>query len=337
MRVSELGTKETSLWVARAAVVTAAAAAMVWQWAFWAFVGVYAVGFIGYSLQRRLLFWPTRRPYRSPNELSLDDVYELWLNTPDGEQLLTWQAKPQPGMPTILYLHGNHCNLTNRVERVSRFTRDGYGLLMLSFRGYGLSSGHASEKNNVADALLAYHFLRKSGVNPADIVVYGESLGTGVAVQVAARRPIAALILEAPYTSLRDLVRHRFRLIPAYVFLKDEFASIRHVKGVTAPLLVVHSLGDDVIPIAFGHWLFAAAPGEKKFLRVRGAGHYGLFRAGAWPKIREFVEEYVPGAAVYGERARGMVEAKREAARRRAARSQAFSGELAQPQQRAAH
>lgn len=334
MRVTELSSKETSLWAARVAVLLFAVAACLWLWAFWAFVTVYAIGFAAYSAQRRFLFWPTRRPYRSPSELALDNVFELWLNTPDGEQLLTWQAKPQPGMPIILYLHGNHCNLSNRVERVNRFTRDGYGLLMLSFRGYGLSSGRPSEKTNVADALLAYHFLRKSGVNPADIVVYGESLGSGVAVQVAGRRPIAALILEAPYTSLRDLVRHRMRYLPAYAFLKDEFNSIRNIKDVAAPLLIIHSLGDNVIPIALGHWLYAAAPGEKKFLRVRGAGHYGLFRAGAWPKIREFIEEYVPGAGVYGERARGMVEAKREAARKRAERIARYDREV--PSQRAA-
>ena len=107
--------------------------------------------------------------------------------------------------------------------------------------------------------------LCKQGVEGRDIIVYGESLGTGVAVQVAARRSIAALILEAPYTSLSDLVRHRLRIIPAYTFLKDEFNSIEHIKKVTAPLLIVHSLGDTVIPIAFGRWLFEAASGPKQF------------------------------------------------------------------------
>lgn len=335
MRATELTGRESSLWAARAVVLSAGAAAMVWQWAFWSFVGIYVLGFIAFSQQRRFIFRRTRRPYRSPGELALDNVYELWLNTPDGEQLLSWQVKPQPGMPVILYIHGQYCNLSNRAERVNRFTRDGYGLLMLSLRGFGLSSGRPSEKNAVADALLAYHFLRKSGYAAADIIVYGESLGSGVAVQVAARRPIAALVLEAPYTTMRDLVRYRFRFVPAYAFVKDEFNSMRHIENVTAPLLVVHSLGDDVIPIAFGHWLYNAAPGEKKFLRVRGAGHYGLFRAGAWPKIRDFLEAFVPGAAVYGQRAREMVEAKREATRLRTERQGA--GQTQASQKRAAN
>ena len=164
--------------------------------------------------------------------------------------------------------------------------RDGYGLVMPSFRGYGISTGRPSEHNNVNDALLVYETLRQQGVEAKDIIVYGESLGTGVAVQVAALRDLGALVLEAPYTSLKDLVRHRLRLIPAHIFLKDEFNSVAHIKNVTAPLLIVHSLGDDVIPIAFGRWLFEAATGKKEFLRVRGAGHLACFAPVLGPNPR---------------------------------------------------
>ena len=304
MRVTELGSNELFLSLARAVVVLGGLMACLWLWAFYLFIGVYALGVIAYLLQRSIIFRPAKRSYRSPADLQLNGVFEVWMNTPDEEQILTWQINPQPGMPTLLYLHGNNCNLSNRLERISRFLRDGYGLLMPSFRGYGISSGRPSEINNVNDALLAYDHLKKNGVQGSDIIVYGESLGTGVAVQVAARRTIGSLILEAPYTSLRDLVRHRVRVIPAYIFVKDKFHSIKHIKNVTAPLLIVHSLGDDVIPIAFGRWLFAAANGPKEFLRVRGAGHCGLFRAGAWTKIRQFLENHVQSAGQFGEQAR---------------------------------
>ena len=309
MRVTELGSNELFLTLARVVVMLGGLMACLWLWAFYLFVGIYALGVAAYLLQRNIIYRPAKRSYRSPADLQLSGVFEVWLNTPDGEQIVTWQINPQPGMPTLLYLHGNNCNLSNRMERVSRFLRDGYGLLMPSFRGYGVSSGRPSEINNVNDALLAYDHLRKSGVQSADIIVYGESLGTGVAVQIAARRPIGSLILEAPYTSLRDLVRYRFRAIPAYLFLKDKFYSIKHIKNVTAPLLIVHSLGDDVIPIAFGRWLYEAATGPKQFLRVRGAGHYGLFRAGTWPKIRNFLENHVQSAGQFGEQARETVAA----------------------------
>ena len=304
MRVTELGSNELFLMRARIIVLLGGLAAILWSWAFYLFVGLYALGVAVYLLQRKLIFRPARRPYRSPADLHLSGVSEIWLNTSDGEQIATWQIKPRPGMPTILYLHGNNCNLSNRLERVSCFLRDGYGLCLVSFRGYGISTGRPSEQNNVNDALLAYDTLRKKGVEHADIIVYGESLGTGVAVQVAAQRSVGAVILEAPYTSLRDLVRYRLRAIPAYTFLKDRFNSIEHIKNVTAPLLIVHSLGDDVIPIAFGCWLFEAATGPKEFLRVRGAGHFGLFRSGVWSKIRFFIETRVNSAGKFGEQAR---------------------------------
>lgn len=315
MRITELGSNEAVLREAKLVTLLSGVAACLWLPAFWLFISMFALAVLAYMAQRYLVFRPTRRPYRSPAKLRLTGVSEIWLNSPDGAQLMTWQIRPQPGMPTLLYLHGNNCNLSNRLERVSRFLRDGYGLSMLSFRGYGVSTGRPSETNNVNDALLAYEALLKNGVESKDIIVYGESLGTGVAVQVAAKRPVGALVLEAPYTSLSDLVRHRLRAIPAYTFLKDEFNSVEHIKNVTTPLLIVHSLGDDIIPIAFGRWLFDAATGPKEFLRVRGAGHYGLFRAGAWPKIRDFVEKHIESAGQNGERVREDIMLKREAAK----------------------
>ncbi len=301
MQVTELGSDEGVLGWSRAVVLLGALAACLWQWAFYLFIGIYALGVLAYMMQRNLLFRPAHRPYRSPKKLNLKGISEVWLNSPDGEQILTWLSKSQPGKPTLLYLHGNNCNLSNRLERVSRFLHDGYGLVMVSFRGYGLSTGKPSERNNVNDALMAYDSMRKSGVAAKDIVVFGESLGTGVAVQVAAERDVGAIVLEAPFTRLRDIVRYRLPAIPAYLFLKDEFDSVTHIKKVTAPLLIVHSLGDDVIPIALGRWLFEAATGPKEFLRVQGAGHYGLFRAGAWPIIRQFIEKHVESAGENGD------------------------------------
>ena len=159
MRITELGSNEAVLWWAKIIILVTGFGACLWMPAFYLFVGTFAVGVLAYLVQRRFVYQPTRRAYRSPNKLRLTGVSEIWLNTPDGEQLLTWQIKPEPGMPTILYLHGNNCNLSNRLERVSRFLRDGYGLVMPSFRGYGLSTGRPSEANNVNDALLVYHSL----------------------------------------------------------------------------------------------------------------------------------------------------------------------------------
>ncbi len=299
---------------ARAATLAFMIAACLWQWAFYLFVACYALGVGAWLIQRRFIYRPAKRPYRSPSSLRLEGVDEIRMEGADGGQILAWKIEAQPGMPTILYLHGNNCNLSNRLERVSRFSGDGYGLLMPSFRGYGLSDGRPSEVNNVNDALKACEDLRASGIQARDIVVYGESLGTGVAVQVAAKCPVGALVLEAPYTSLRDLVRYKLPFIPAWAFLRDSYDSVRHIRKVAAPLLIVHSLGDDIIPFAFGRRLFRAASDPKAFLRVRGAGHTGLFRAGVWPDIRRFIEQHVENAAGNG----GKIRRKRDLLRQKA-------------------
>ncbi|MCF6199524.1 MAG: alpha/beta hydrolase [Hyphomicrobiaceae bacterium] len=314
MLATELRSDEAGLKTARAVTLLGALAACLWMPAFWLFIVVYALGVLLYLTQRCFIFRPTARRYRLPASLRLEGIREIWLNSADGEQIMSWQMRPQKGMPTLLYLHGNNCNLSNRLERTSRFVCDGYGLMMPSFRGYGLSTGSPSERNSVSDALMAYEALRQQNVAAKDIIVYGESLGTGVAVQIAALREVGALVLEAPYTSLADLVRHRWRFIPAYKFLKDEFNSVEHIKKVTAPLLIVHSLEDEVIPIAFGRCLFEAAKGDKEFLRVRGAGHFGLFRSGGWPKICAFIENHVESARQHGETIRKKEQIRREAA-----------------------
>ncbi len=291
------GSDEAVLNGARIITLAGGVGACLWMPLFYLFVVAMVLGVLAYVVQRRFIYRPARRRYRPPDSLHLEGVSETWLTAPDGARLLTWQARPRAGMPTILYLHGNNCNLSNRLERVSRFVRDGYGLVMPSFRGYGLSSGGPGEQVNVADALLLHDRIVEDGGGRVDIVLYGESLGTGVAVQVAAKRRLAAVVLEAPFTRLRDLVRYRFPYIPLHAFLKDEYDSLRHIRKITAPLLIVHSLGDDVIPIAFGRWLYDAAPSPKAFLRLRGAGHTGLFRAGVWPKIRRFLEQNIETAS----------------------------------------
>ncbi len=298
--MTKLRSDKAALTALKGVILLAALAACLWAAAFWLFIAIYAVGLFFYVIQRRLVFRPAKKRYRAPASLYLEPIREIWLNSADGEQILSWQMRPQKGMPTLLYLHGNNCNLSNRLERTSRFARDGYGLMMPSFRGYGLSTGSPSERNNVLDALMAYEALRQLDIAAKDIIVYGESLGGAVGVQLAASQEVGALVLEAPFTSLADLVRHKFRLVPAYTLLKDEFNSLEHIKKVTAPLLIAHSVSDEVVPIAFGRWMFAAAPGPKTFLRVRGGGHIGLFRSGGWPKIRAFIERNVESAGKYG-------------------------------------
>ena len=145
------------------------------------------------------------------------------LKTPDGARLVAWYGKAKPGQPTLLYFHGNAGSLAVRAERIRRFMDEGWGVYMMTYRGYGGSTGSPSETANVADARLAYGALVQEGVDPASIILYGESLGTGVAVRLATERPAGGLILDAPYTSIVEVAAQAYPFLPVRYFLKDRY------------------------------------------------------------------------------------------------------------------
>ena len=164
-------------------------------------VGVYTVACLGlYVFQRRLLYFPDPVRY-TPQQAGLAGVEEISLATPDGERLVAWY-KPAPApAPVLLYFHGNGGGLYLRRERIEALAGAGYGVLIPAYRGYSGSTGRATEKALIADGLLAYDYLKAQRVVPDRIVLYGESLGTGIATQVASERQASAVSLEAPYSS----------------------------------------------------------------------------------------------------------------------------------------
>ena len=152
---------------------------------------------VAYFAQRKFTYFPN--PTRvSPAAAGLEGFREVELPTPDGERLIAWYAPAPPGRPTILYFHGNGGSLQNRAMRFQRYQNAGFGIFAMSYRGYSGSTGSPSEAHNIADARLAYDHLIKQGLKPSEIFLYGESLGSGVAVQLAASVPVAGVILDAP-------------------------------------------------------------------------------------------------------------------------------------------
>ncbi|MFO1170215.1 MAG: alpha/beta hydrolase [Hyphomicrobiaceae bacterium] len=253
-----------------------------------AFAGLYLMAGVAlYAGQRRLLYPadPTRVP---PASLGLD-VSEIELKTPDGERLVAWHAKAAPGQPTLLYFHGNGGNLAARRDRILLYRSAGYGLLMMAYRGYSGSTGHPTEANNVADAELAYHWLRDQRVSANEIVIYGESLGTGVAVQVAAVEPIKGLILDAPYTSIPDTAQRHYPWIWVKPFMADRYNSIDTIDQVRVPLLVLHGGRDRIVPVDMGQAIFDRANEPKKMVVFPEAGHLYHTEFGSFDVIREFI------------------------------------------------
>ena len=238
--------------------------------------------------QRRLLYAPDRRRV-TPGSLGLAGIAELELAAPDGARLVAWRHIAQPGQPTLLYFHGNAGNLASRADRARQYAEAGFGLLMLSYRGYGGSTGRPSEAANLADARLAYAMLVRDGVEVRDIVLYGESLGSGVAVQLAAEKPVGAVVLDAPYTSIVDVAVGTYPFLPVRPLLADRYESMRVIKQVRAPLLVLHGVRDEIIPVGMGKALYASANEPKRLEIFAEGGHSDLDDHGAVEVVRRWL------------------------------------------------
>ncbi|MGE0513980.1 MAG: alpha/beta hydrolase [Hyphomicrobiaceae bacterium] len=238
--------------------------------------------------QRHLMYVPDATRV-APAAAGLTGVDEQVLRTPDGAQVIVWRALAKAGHPTILYLHGNAGNLAGRADRFQRYQRQGFGLMMLSWRGYSGSSGHPTEVNNVADAGLVYDALVASGVRAEDIVVYGESLGSGVAIQLAGSRRVGALVLDAPYTSIIDVALLSYPYLPVRPLLIDRYESDRHIAKVTAPVLILHGERDAIIPVRMGRALYDLVQGEKKLALFPDGGHVDLDSYGAVELVTRWI------------------------------------------------
>jgi fermentation-respiration switch protein FrsA (DUF1100 family) len=256
-------------------------------------IAVYAVLVGGlYIFQRHLLYFPDgTRPQLG--ELAALGVREVRLTTADGLSLLSWYLPPRDGLPVIAYFHGNGGHIGYRAERLRRFARHGYGALMLEYRGYGGNPGTPSESGLQADAAAGIDFLGTCGVGPNRLVLYGESLGSGVAVRQAAQHGVAALILEAPFTSVAEVAQYHYSFVPASVLVRDRFDSLAAIAKVTAPILVLHGEQDRIVPLRFGRALFDAAPEPKEFWVSREAGHDDLLWFGAFEAVHRFIERRV--------------------------------------------
>jgi uncharacterized protein len=253
-----------------------------------AYVGGVVVLFF---VQRALVFPIPETVRTSPEAAGFPQAEEHILTTTDGEKVIIWHVPAKPGHPVVVYLPGNGDILARVVERFRDITADGTGLIALSYRGYGGSSGKPGEQGLLNDAEATYAFTAER-YEAAQIVVWGFSLGTGVAVTLAAAHPVRKLILEAPYTSITDiaLARPQFRLIPVRWLLRDQFRSDERIAAVTAPLLIMHGGRDFTVPIRFGERLFALAHEPKQLVRLPEGGHNNLDHYGAIETARHFMD-----------------------------------------------
>ncbi len=252
------------------------------------FVAVFcALSVLGlYACQRQIEYQPGHSN-PDPSTLGLRGVQVETLLTPDNQHLILWYAKARPGKPTVLFFQGNAGDLTDRAPRFAFYQSKGIGAAFLSYRGFGGSSGAITEKGLILDARTAYDWLA-TRVAPQQIVLVGESLGTGVAVQLAAQVPVAAVALDAPYASTLSVAQGRFPFLPVALLMKDQFLSINHIAAINAPLLIQHGTADMVVPFTSGQTLFAAAIQPKTFIALPDRGHEIIFAPDVWQREVDF-------------------------------------------------
>jgi fermentation-respiration switch protein FrsA (DUF1100 family) len=238
---------------------------------------VYGV-FIGalWLMQKDLLYFPDPARF-VPQEWALKELEPLIATTEDGLKITSWYSPARArDKLTIVFFQGNAGHLGYRNYKVRPWLDAGYGVLMVGYRGFG-NPGSPYEEGLYMDAQAAIDAVRAKGVPENGLVFYGESLGTGIAVQMATEYAVAALILESPYTSIPDVGASMYPLVPVRWLLRDQYDTLDKIKSVHAPLLLLHGEADRTVPIKFGKEVFAAANEPKQAEYIPDAGHNTIY------------------------------------------------------------
>lgn len=246
-----------------------------------------------YFFQRSLLYHPAIQ-MGTPQNYGMVDTELVKLQTDDKNETLAWFTPPKDDKPIMIYFHGNAGNLADRAEKFKNFLRhtNGYGQMAVSWRGYGGSSGSPTEEGLYNDGRAAINYLLNKGFKIENIVLYGESLGTGVVVQMATEYKVKAIVLEAPFTSVEDRAAELYPYVPVRLLLKDKFYSIDKIGLVKAPVLIFHGYLDNVMPIQYGRKMLEAANEPKEARFFENIGHTN-FDSNETAKITyDFIEKF---------------------------------------------
>lgn len=247
--------------------------------------------------QRSFLYYPGALE-TTPAQSGVPQMQTVRLTTEDGLQLLAWvQPPPDAAKPWVVIFHGNAGTLAGRAFKARRFLDAGYGVLLVEYRGYGGNPGSPTEAGLFLDARAALVYLAGQGVSGKQLVLYGESLGTGVAVAMAAEvaqagNSVAAVLLEAPFTSTVDVAARHYPFLPVRLLMKDRFDSLSRIQGIQAPLFIAHGARDGTVPQDLGRNLFAAAVEPKDALWLDAAEHNDLFDHGLGSALVLFLKSH---------------------------------------------
>jgi len=256
-----------------------------------AYLGLVGIVFLA---QRSLMYHPGGN-HGEPSAYGVPEMRRIDAQSTDGLTIESWYVEARDYLPTLIFFQGNAGAIADRGDKVRPFIDRGYGVLLVGYRGYGGNPGSPTEAGLYADATAALTFLEAQEIGQENWVLYGESLGTGVAVEMAinwARRDsaVGAVVLEAPFTTMGDAAASHYPYLPARHLVRDKYSSISKIRNILAPLLIFHGDRDRVIPQKLGKKLFDAAAEPKQSLWISGAGHNDLFDFGAADHVIRFID-----------------------------------------------
>jgi len=228
-----------------------------------------------FLLQRKIMFLPEKAEL-NPTAFNAERMTKKTLTTSDNVKITAWHAPAQGSKPTILYFHGNafHVGAEFRVTRYNRMIDEGFGVLAVSYRSYGDSEGSPTEQGLYHDGRAAVaHLYNEYKLRYKDIILMGESMGSGVAHQLATEYDFGAVIFDSPYTSTIDVAQKNYWWLPVSYLIRDKFESWKKIGRITAPVTIIHGDSDDVIPVEHGKRLYSLANQPKKLDILIGGEH----------------------------------------------------------------
>ena len=226
---------------------------------------------------------------QNPSNYDLKNTIPIYIKTFDGINLLSWFNKPIKNMPLLVYFHGNSFDIGERAYRIKKYIDRGWGVLIIGWRGYSGNSGKPSELNLYIDAESTFDWLDKNTlIKKKDIVLYGESLGTGVVLEMATRYVFRSVILEAPFTSIVDIAQKKYKIYPAKFLVLDKFDNISKINNINSPILIISGKKDEIIPHEHSIRLFDKAKSPKDSLFIDDAMHNNLYDFGIEKKVISF-------------------------------------------------
>lgn len=261
---------------------------------FYLVAGYVLVLVAAFFMQRHLQYFPDRSPPGDPAKSDAPTMKEIFVRTDDGLTLRAWFAPPkEKDGRIVVFYHGNGGHMGHRAVKAQYFIGKGYGVYFCEYRGYGGNAGRHSEDGFFRDGRAALKWLDAQGYSVAQLVLYGESLGSGVAVQMALEIQPHILILESPFTSAVDVAKGAYPWLPVEYLMWDRYENLKKIGRIKTNLLIVHGDEDNVVPHELGKALYEAANHPKEFVSINGGAHNDLYEHHAGHVILEWLERQV--------------------------------------------